>query len=94
MEVIQELARQLQFSPTASQIIISLGILALGFIWGRVKVGSLLSLGTLAYWGYTANETVLTQMAFANAFGIFATLLLGLVSGFLLVYAFVTPSSR
>lgn len=94
MEVIQGLADQLQFSLTASQIIISIGILALGAIWGRLKAGLFVSLVTIGYWGYSANESVLAQMAFANTFSIFMTLFLGLFMGFLLIYAWVLPSSK
>ena len=76
-----------------SQMIISFGILALGTIWGRVKMGMLLSLGTFAYWGYTANKAVLFQMALSNAYGIFVTVFVGLFLGFLLFYAWVSPTS-
>ncbi len=94
MEVLQGLAQQLQFSLTTSQVIISIGILALGSIWGRFKVGALLSLGCFAYWVYAANKAVLFQMAAANTYGIFMTMFFGLFLGFLLVYAWVVPSSR
>ncbi len=94
MEVLQGLAQQLQFSLTTSQLIISIGILALGAIWGRFKAGALLSLGFFAYWEYAANKTVLFQMAVANTYSIFMTMFIGLLLGFLLVYAWVVPSSR
>ncbi len=94
MEVLQGLAQQLQFSLTTSQIIISIGILALGSIWGRFKAGALLSLGFFAYWVYAANKAVLLQMAAANTYSIFMTMFFGLFLGFLLVYAWVVPSSR
>ena len=77
------------FFSDVSQMIISFGILALGAIWGRMKVGALLSLGTFAYWEYAANKAVLFQMAMANSYGIFMTMFLGLLLGFLLVYALV-----
>ena len=94
MEVLQGLAQQLQFSMTTSQIIISIGILALGALWGRFKAGALLSLGFFAYWGYAANKAVLFQMAAANTYSIFMTMFLGLFLGFLMVYAWILPSSR
>ena len=94
MEVSQGLAQQLQFSLTTSQIIISMGILALGAIWGRFKAGALLSLGFFTYWEYAANKAVLFQMASANTYGIFMTMFIGLFLGFLMVYAWVLPSSR
>jgi len=94
MEALQGLAQQLQFSLTTSQIIISVGILALGAIWGRFKGGALLSLGTFSYWIYAANKAVLFQMALANISAIFMTLLFGLFLGFMLIYAWVAPSSR
>lgn len=94
MEVIHGLADQLQFSLTASQIIISIGILALGTIWGRMKTGMFLSLATIAYWSYSANEAILWQMAGANAYGIFMSLFVAMFIGFLMVYVWVVPSSR
>ncbi len=94
MEALQTLANQLHFSLTMSQMIISFGTLALGALWGRIKVGMFLSLGTFAYWGYTANKAVLLQIAAANAYGIFATVFVGLFMGFLLFYTWVSPSSR
>jgi len=94
MEVLQGSAHQLQFSLTTSQLIISFGFLALGAIWGRFKAGALLSLGFFAYWEYAANKTVLFQMAVANTYSIFMTMFFGLVLGFLLVYAWIVPSSR
>ncbi len=94
MEALQELAGQLHFSLTLSQMIISFGILALGAIWGRMKAGMFLSLGTFAYWEYTANKAVLFQIALANTYGIFMTMFIGLSLGFLLVYAWVVPSSK
>ena len=86
MEALQTLANQLHFSLTMSQMIISFGTLALGALWGRIKVGMLLSLGTFAYWGYTANKAVLFQMALSNAYGIIVTVLVGLFLGFLLIF--------
>ncbi len=94
MEVLQTLANQLHFSLTASQMIISFGILALGAIWGRMKIGVLLFIGTFAYWEYAANKTVLFQMAVANTYGIFITMFAGLVLGFVLVYTLVLPPSK
>jgi len=94
MEVLQGLAQQLQFSLTTSQLIISIGILALGTIWGHFKAGALLSLGSFAYWEYAANKSVLFQMVAANTYSIFMTIFFGLLLGFLLVYAWVVPSSR
>jgi hypothetical protein len=94
MEALQALANQLHFSLTMSQMIISFGVLALGAIWGRIKMGTLLSLGTFAYWGYAANKAVLFQIVVANAYGIFVTMFVGLFMGFLLFYAWVAPSSR
>ena len=94
MEALQTLANQLHFSLTMSQMIISFGALALGALWGRIKVGMFLSLGTFAYWGYTANKAVLFQIAAANADGIFVTVFVGLFMGFLLFYTWVSPSSR
>ena len=93
MEALQVLASQLHFSLTMSQMIISFGIRALGAIWGRMRMGMFLSLGTFAYWEYAANKTVLFQMAAANAYGIFVTMFVGVFLGFLLVYTWVSPSS-
>ena len=94
MEALQGLAQQLQFSLTTSQIIISVGILALAALWGRFREGALLSLGTFSYWVYAANKAVLFQMAAANAYVIVMTLVFGLFLGFLLLYAWAAPSSR
>jgi len=94
MEALQALANQLHFSLTASQMIISFGILALGSIWGRMKVGLLLFMGTFVYWEYAANKTVLFQMAFANSYGIFLTVLMGLLMGFLLVCSLARSSTK
>ena len=94
MEALQALANQLHFSLTMSQMIISFGILALGAIWGRMKVGMLLSLGTFAYWGYATNKAVLFQIVAADAYGIFVTMFVGLFLGFFLFYAWASPSSR
>ena len=94
MEALQALINQLHFSLSMSQMIISFGILALGAIWGRMKVGMLLSLGTFAYWEYAANKTVLFQMAMANAYGIVMTVCISLFLGFVLVYAWVLPTSK
>lgn len=94
MEVLQGLAQQLHFSLTTNQLIISIGILALGAIWGRFKAGALLSLGSFAHWEYAANKTVLFEIAAANIYGIFMTIFFGLFLGFLLLYAWVLPSSR
>ena len=94
MEALQGLANQLHFSLTASQIIISIGILALGAIWGRLKISTLLSLGTVAYWGYAANKAVLFQMAASNVPMIVLTGFMGLFLGFMLIYAWAAPSSR
>jgi hypothetical protein len=94
MEVLQALINQLHFSLNMSQMIISFGILALGAIWGRIRIGMVLSLGTFAYWEYTANKAILFQMVLANAYGIFLTAFAGLFLGFLLFYAWVLPSSN
>ena len=94
MEALQALTTQLHFSLNTSQVIISLGILALAAIWGRMKVGLFLSLGTFAYWEYAANKTVLFQMAMVNTYGIFMTMFIGLLLGFVMVYAWVLPSSK
>lgn len=94
METLQALMGQLHFSLTMSQMIISFGILALGAIWARMKVGTLLFIGTLAYWEYAANKTVLFQMAVANTYGIFMTMFIGLFLGFVLVYTLFLPSSK
>ena len=94
MEAIQALTNQLHFSLSVSQMIISFGILALGAIWGRMKVGVFLSLGTFIYWEYAANKTVLFEMAMINTYGIFMTMFVGLFLGFVLVYAWVLPSSK
>ena len=94
MEALQALISQLHFSLSMSQMIISFGILALGAIWGRMKAGMFLSLGTFAYWEYAANKTVLFQIAAANAYGIVMTVCIGLFMGFVLVYAWVLPTSK
>jgi len=94
METLLALTDELHFSLSLSQMIISFGILALGAIWGRMKIGAFLSLGTFAYWEYAANKTILFQMAIANAYGIFMTMFVGLFLGFVLVYAWVLPPSR
>lgn len=94
MDVIQALTSQLHFSLSTSQMIISFGILGLAAIWGRMKAGWFLSLGTLIYWEYAANKTVLFQMAVANTYGIFMTMFVGLFMGFLLIYAWFLPSSK
>jgi hypothetical protein len=93
MEILQALVNQLNFSLTTSQMIISFGILALGAIWHRMKVGVFLTLSSIAYWGYAANKAVLFEMALASVYGIFMTLFVGLFVGFLMVYAWVLPSS-
>ena len=94
MEAIQALISQLHFSLSTSQMIISFGILALGAIWGRMKAGAFLSLGTFGYWEYAANKTVLFQMAVVNTYGIFMTMFVGLFLGFVVVYAWVLPPSK
>ena len=94
MEALQALTSQLHFSLTMSQMIISFGILALGAIWGRMKVGTLLFIGTLAYWEYAANKTVLFQMVLANSYGIFLTVLMGLLMGFVLVCSLARSSTK
>ena len=94
MEVLQGLSSQLHFSLTVSQMIISFGILALGLILGRMKAGWFFSLGTFLYWEYAANKTILFQMAVANTYGIFMTMFVSLFMGFVLIYAWVLPSSR
>lgn len=94
METLQALMGQLHFSLTMSQMIISFGILVLGAIWARMKVGTLLFIGTLAYWEYATNKTVLFQMAVANTYGIFMTMFIGLFLGFVLVYTLFLPSSK
>ena len=94
MEALQALINQLHFSLSMSQMIVSFGILALGAIWGRMKVGAFFSLSTLFYWEYAANKTVLFQIAAANAYGIVMTACIGLFMGFVLVYAWVLPTSK
>jgi len=93
MEALQALASELQFSLSVSQMIISFGILAFGAIWGRMKAGVLISLGTFTYWVYAANKAVFFEMALNNAYGIFMTGFLGLLLGFLLFYNWASPSS-
>jgi predicted Kef-type K+ transport protein len=94
MEALQALANQLHFSLSVSQMIISFGILALGAMLSRMKVGLLLFMGTLVYWEYAANKTVLFQMALANSYGIFLTVLIGLLTGFLLVCSLARSSTK
>lgn len=94
METLQAMASQLHFSLTLSQLIISFGVLALGAIWGRIKVGIMLFLGTFAYWEYAANKAVLFQMAMTNTYGIFMSMLVGLVMGFVVVCSLALPSSE
>ena len=94
MEALQGLLNQLQFSMTTSQMIVSAGVLALAVIWGRLKIGVLLTLGTFAYWEYAANKSVLFQLALANTYTLFTTMFFGLFAGFLLVYALCIPSSN
>lgn len=94
MEALQALASQLHFSVTASQMIISFGILAMGAICSRMKVGVMLFLGTFAYWEYAANKAVLFQMAMTNTYGIFMTMFFGLALGFVLVCSLALPSSE
>ena len=94
MEALWALTNELHFSLSLSQMIISFGILALGAIWGRIKIGAFLSLGTFAYWEYAANKTILFQMAIANTYGIFMTMFVGLFLAFVLLYAWVLPPSR
>jgi hypothetical protein len=94
MEAIQTLINQLHFSLSVSQMIVSFGILALGAIWGRMKAGILLSLGTFGYWEYTANKTVLFQMVLANSYGIFLTILMGLLTGVVLVCSFARSTTK
>ena len=93
METLQTLISQLHFSLSVSQMIISLGIVALAAIWGRIRIGAFLSLGTFAYWEYTANKAVLFQLALANAYGLITTVFVAMVLGFLLFYSWVAPSS-
>ena len=93
MEALQALISQLHFSLSMSQMILSFGILALGAIWGRMRLGSFISFSTFAYWGFAANKAVLFQMAVTNAYSIFLTVLLGLFLGFMLVYTWASPSS-
>ena len=93
MEALQALTSQLHFSLSLSQMIISFGILALGAIWGRMKMGALLSMGTFTYWVYAANEAVLFQMAVSNIYGIVTTVFVGMIMGFFLFYTWVSPSS-
>jgi hypothetical protein len=94
MEALQALIGQLHFSLSISQMIISFGILALGAIWGRMRLGAFFSLSTFAYWVYAANKAVLFQMAVANAYSIFLTILISFFLGFMLVYTWVSPSSN
>lgn len=90
----EPLLNQLQFSLTASQILISFGLLALGFIWGRRKAGVLLSLATLGYWSYTANASALQQLAASNIMVVIMTGVIGLFMGFMALYSWNAPSSR
>ena len=93
MEALQALTSQLHFSVSLSQMIISFGILALGAIWGRMKMGALLSIGTFSYWVFTANKAVLFQIAVSNIYGIVTTVVVGMIMGFFLFYTWVSPSS-
>jgi hypothetical protein len=93
MEVLQALVNQLHFSLTISQTIISFGLLALGAIWGRMKVGGVLSLGSFAYWEFSANKAVLFEIAAANFYGIFMALFVGMIVGFLFLYNWGMPTS-
>ena len=93
MEALQGLTNQLHFSLSMSQMIISFGILVLAAIWGRIKIGAFLSLGTFAYWEYTANKAVLFGIAVANMYGIFMALFVAMFLGFLLLYVWNSPSS-
>ncbi|NIQ00238.1 MAG: hypothetical protein GWO19_06815 [Nitrospinaceae bacterium] len=71
-----------------------MGILAAAYLTGRLKIGIFASLASIGYWIYNANETVLIQMAAANAYALFTTMFVGLFMGFFLIYAWVSPSSR
>ena len=93
MEAIQALASELQFSLSMSQMIISLGIVALAAIWGRIKIGAILSLGTFTYWVYAANKAVFFEMALANAYGLITTVVVAIFLGFMLFYSWASPSS-
>ena len=93
METLQTLISQLHFSLSMSQMIISLGIVALAAIWGRIRIGAYISLGIFTYWVYAANKAVLFQMAMSNAYGIITTVFAGMFLGFLLFYSWVSPSS-
>ena len=94
MEAIQALTNQLHFSLSVSQMIISFGILALGAIWGRMKAGAFFSFITFGYWEYAANKTVLFQMVLANSYGIFLTVLMSLLMGFVLVCSLARSSTK
>jgi hypothetical protein len=93
METLQTLINQLHFSLNMSQMIITLGIVGLAVIWGRLRIGAFISLGTFAYWIYAANKAVFFQMAMANAYGIITTVFVGMFLGFLLFYSWVSPTS-
>jgi hypothetical protein len=93
METLQTLISQLHFSLSMSQMIISFGILALAAIWGRIKIGAVLSLSTFGYWLYAANKAVFFEMALANAYGLITTVFVAMFLGFLLFYSWVSPSS-
>ena len=93
MEALQALASELQFSLSMSQMIISFGILAFGAIWGRMKAGVLISLGTFTYWVYAANKAVFFEMALANAYGLITTVFVAMFLGFMLFYSWASPSS-
>ena len=94
MEALQEFLSQLQFSLTWSQIIFSVGVMALGAIWGRFKWGALLAVGTLCYWSYTTNKPALMALASANIPMVVLTGALVTIMGFFLLYAWNAPSSR
>jgi hypothetical protein len=93
METLQTLISQLHFSLSVSQMIISLGIVALAAIWGRIRIGAYISLGICAYWVYAANKAVFFEMALANAYGLITTVFVAMFLGFLLFYSWVSPSS-
>lgn len=93
MEALQTLVSQLNFSISTSQMIISFGILALGAIWGRFKIGASLSLISFAYWEYSANKAVLFEIAVGNMYAIFMTLFVAMFLGFVLLYYWNSPSS-
>ena len=90
----EPLLNQLQFSLTASQIIISFGLLALGFVLGRRKAGIMLSMASVGYWSYTANASTLQQLAASNIMVVIMTGVIGLFMGFMALYTWNAPSSR